>query len=136
MSTIFGLVFWKQAGPFATVKESGWEKERSEVEAWWRVLTATERDKEVAEFSTGSFWTGYRTYRLTSSGHYWAILRLWKGKARILADSRIRDLSAVTFTTLPTGEKQVTIGNRTMRAVKLSMPNLVDPQESTLSKSA
>jgi hypothetical protein len=136
MSTMFGLVFWKQAGPFATTNESGWEKERYEVDAWWRVLTATERDKEVIEFSTGSFWTGYRTYRLTSSGHYWAMVRLWKGKACVLADFRIRELSAVTFTTLPTGEKQVTIGNRTMRAVDLSMPSLADPQESTLPKSA
>jgi hypothetical protein len=136
MSTIFGCAFWQQAGPFATVNAPGWEKEKSQVDTWWQVLTAPERDKEVIEFSSGSFWTGFHTYRLVSPGPYWAVVRLWKGGTRVLAHYRIRELSAVTFMTLPTGEMKVRIGNRTIRAVNVSMPMSGDSKESALPKSA
>ena len=100
---------WKQARIFAKVNSPGWKQAQSKVDAWWRVLTARQRDQRVIEFSTGSFWTGYYTYRLLRSGQCWAIAKLWNGKVSPRSSYRIRELSAVTFTTLPSGEKQFTI---------------------------
>jgi hypothetical protein len=133
---LFSYAWWKQAGIFTTVNSPGWEQARSKVDAWWCVLTARERDQEVIEFSTGSFWTGYYTYRLLRSGPCWAIAKLWNGKVSARSSYRVQELSAVTFSTLPSGEKQVTIGESRMRAVNLSMPNLANPKESMLPKSA
>jgi hypothetical protein len=127
---------WKQARIFAKVNSPGWKQAQSKVDAWWRVLTAPERGPGVIEFSTGSFCSGYYTYRLLRSGPCWAIAKLWNGKVSARSSYRVRELSAVTFTTLPSGEKQVTIGNSKMRAVNLSMPNLANPKESILPKSA
>lgn len=124
MSAMFGYAIWTQAGPFATVNAPGWEKEQAQVSAWWRVLTAPERNEEVIEFSAGSFWTGVYAYRLMRPGPFWAVAKLYKGEARRLSDYRIRELSAVTFTGSPTGEMMVTMGNRTMRVVNISPPTL------------
>lgn len=126
MSIIFGLVSWKQAGPYAIANAPGWETERSQVEAWWWKLTSPEIANDIIEFSAGSFWTGRHTYRLMDVGSGWAIARLWKGFARILPNFRIRELSAVSFASLPTGEKRVIIGGRTMRAFDLVVPELTD----------
>ncbi len=136
MSSIYGYAFWTLAAPFATVNAPGWEKEQSQVAAWWRVLTTPERDKDVIEFSAGNFWTGYYTYRLLRPGPYWVVAKLWKGRLSVRSNYSVRELSAVTFMTLPTGEKQVTIGNRTMRAAIISMPDLASAKEPPLPKSA
>jgi len=128
--------WWNQASIFATVNSPGWEQAQSQVEAWWSILTAPERGRDVIKFSTGNFWMGYYTYRLLSPGPYWAIAKLWNGKVAARSQFRIRELGAVTFMTLPTGEKEVKIGKRTMRAVNLSMPNFAAANGSALPKSA
>jgi hypothetical protein len=136
MSAMLGYVFWRHAGPFATVNVPGWEKERAKVDAWWRALTAPERNEQVIEFSTGSFWTGYYRYRIMRPGPHWAVAKLWKGKVSARSDYRVRDLSEVTFATMPKGETKVSIGNRTMQAVNVSPPMLGSADDSSLSKSA
>lgn len=114
--------FWKQAGLFATVNAPGWEREQSLVNGWRQVLMTPDIGGAVVEFSTGSFWTGYFTYRLMSPGPYWAIAKFKKGNMHRLVEFRVRELSAVTFTALPTGEMMVRIGNRTMRAATVPPP--------------
>ncbi len=136
MSILFGLASWKQAGPYAIANAPGWETERSQAEAWWWRLTSPEIANDIIEFSAGSFWTGHHTYRLMDVGSGWAIARLWKGIGRILPNFRIRELSAVTFASLPTGEMRVTIGSRTMRAFKLVMPELTEANGPIIPKRA
>jgi hypothetical protein len=119
---VSSYALWKQAGPFATVNSPELEQAQSKVDTWWRILTARERNQDVIEFSTGNFCTGYYTYRLLRSGPYWAIAKLWNGKVSPRSSYTVRDSSDVTVTTLSTGEKLITIGNRTMQAVNLSPP--------------
>jgi hypothetical protein len=136
MSIVFGLASWKQAGPYAIANAPGWETERSQVEAWWWKLTSPERANDIIEFSAGNFWTGHYTYRLMDVESGWAVARLWKGIGRILPNFRIRELSAVTFASLPTGEKRVTVGGRTTRAFNLVTPELTDTNSPIIPKSA
>ena len=121
---------------YAIANAPGWETERSRAEAWWWRLTSPEIANDIIEFSAGSFWTGHHTYRLMDVGSGWAIARLWKGIGRILPNFRIRELSAVTFASLPTGEMRVTIGSRTMRAFKLVMPELTEANGPIIPKRA
>jgi hypothetical protein len=54
---------WKQGHNFAAVNSSGWDRERAQIEEWWRILAMpVSRRNGVIEFSTGSFWSGYYTY--------------------------------------------------------------------------
>jgi hypothetical protein len=124
---------WQYAGFYATANAPGWEKEQAWVNGCLYMLRDQRRAREVIEFSTGSFWSGYFTFRLLNSGPYWAVAKFKRGNMRRLVEFRVRDLSAVTFTALPAGEMLVRIGNRTRRAVNVSPPGF---GESRLPKSA
>lgn len=136
MSAIIGINLWKMAGPYATANAPGWESERFLVEDWWQKLTALRTTKDIIEFSAGGFWTGYHTYRLLSEESCWATLRYWRGMARVTPVFRVRQLSAISFAELPSGEKRVTLGSRTMRATNLKMPERENYSETTFSKGA
>jgi hypothetical protein len=113
---------WRQARLFSAVNAPGWEKEQYQVDHWLDVLTTPGRTQEIIEFSTGSFWTRYYTYRLMRPGPYWVIAKFNRGNTRRPFEYRVRELRAVTFMMLPVGETMVTIGKRRMRAVNVSPP--------------
>jgi hypothetical protein len=137
LCALYGYAFWRFAGPFATVKAPGWEKEQSQVEAWWQALTSSERRQDVIEFSTGSFWREYYTYRLVRPGPYWVTVKIYKRWGRPIPwEYRVRELSSVSFTALPGAQMKVRIGKRTMRAVNMSPTILDGARESPLPKIA
>lgn len=112
-----------KAGIFATVNAPEWDKERAQVDAWWSILTAPESNKKgIIENSTGSFWSGYYTYRLMNPGSYWVVAKLWNCKAGPRSDFRIRHLSDVVCAGNRNGEVMVTIEGRTIIATKISPP--------------
>jgi hypothetical protein len=111
---------WKQAGPVATLRAPGWENERDQVVRWQQILTSPQPVSRVVEFSTGSFWSGYFTYRLLNPGQYWVVAKFKRGKTKSWVDCSVRELSAVHFTQLPMGEINVIIGKKTLRAAKLT----------------
>jgi len=126
--------FWKQASILATVNAPEWETERSQVETWWDILTAPRTNKQrVIEFSTGSFWSGYYTYRLMNPGSCWVVAKLRKGKVGAWADYRVRQLSGVTFAANPNGQMKVTIAGRTISATNVYPPMFGSPEAHSLS---
>jgi hypothetical protein len=107
----WGCWLWKAGRPLAAVQATGWEKERSQVQGWLSALNNGDRAQEVMEVFSGSFWTGYFTYRLLNTGYCWVIAKFKKGAARRLVDFRIRELETVRVTGLD--EKlMVEIANR------------------------
>jgi hypothetical protein len=107
----WGGWLWKVGRPLAAVQATGWEKERSQVQGWLSTLNNGDRAQEVMEVFSGSFWTGYFTYRLLNTGYCWVIAKFKKGAARRLVDFRIRELETVRVTGLD--EKlMVEIANR------------------------
>ena len=114
---------WTKAVTFAAVNTPEWDRERSQVDAWWYTLTAPESNKSgIIEFSVGRFWNGYYVYRLIKPGSCWVVAKLWNGKVGASSDYRVRHLSDVAFTLNRNGETRVTIDGRTMRAADISPP--------------
>lgn len=124
MSFALGIYYLRtKAGIFATVNTPEWDKERAQVDAWWSILTAPESNKKgIIENSTGSFWSGYYTYRLMKPGSYWVVAKLWNCKAGPRSDFRIRHLSDVACPENRNGVMMVTIDGRTIIATKISPP--------------
>src|SRR5581483_3056912 len=80
---------WRRARPFAAIHSPGWEKEEAQVQYWLKVLK-TEGQSRVLEFDTGSFWTGYFTYRLLNPGNCWVVARVqFGGKTGLGAACRL-----------------------------------------------
>jgi hypothetical protein len=126
---------WNQAGPIALVGGPGWENERSQVERWQQILTSAGPLRDVVEFSTGSFWTGYFTFRLLRAERFWVVAKFKKGKTNGKADYRVYELGAVRFTPLPMGEMKVTIGKKILRATSFLDPTFAAIPKSALSTS-
>ena len=112
---------WKQAGIIATVSTPEWNNERMQVDAWWRILTAQGGNKNgLVEFSSGSFWSGYYTYRLMNPGTCWVVAKLWKGKTGARSECRVRHLTDVSFVATDKGRLAVIIDGRTISAEGVS----------------
>ncbi len=116
-----GYRHWRRARPFAAIHSPGWEKEEAQVQYWLKVLK-TDGQSRVLEFDTGSFWTGYFSYRLLNPGNCWAVARFKSAKPDWgqLVDYRILTPSAVRFSELPDGNLSVDIENRSIRKIRVS----------------
>ena len=117
-----GYRYWKLARPFAAVHSPGLEKEEAQVRYWLKVMKTT-GESRVLKFDTGSFWTGYFTYRLLNPGDCWAVARFKSAKRpewEQLVDYRILAPSAVRFGELPDGNLSIDIENRSIRKIRVS----------------
>jgi hypothetical protein len=110
----------KRAEAFATARARGWEKERSQVQQWLDVLRHDKPTEQVIELATGSFWTGYFTYRLLNSGRCWSIAKFKTGNNDRLLDYKIRDLGAIQITQLPDGKLDIHVDQRKLCSVDVS----------------
>ena len=111
---------WKGAGPEETAQCERWEKEHAQVEQWLRVLQNQDLPADVFEFSGGSFWVGYHTYRLMKTERCWVVAKFKKGYLRRPLEYRILELGDVFFSLLPEGNLSIDIGGRTKRNVSAS----------------
>jgi hypothetical protein len=117
-SSGFSLI--KLGTPFASVHRSGWDKERACVQVWLKTLTNLAAETQVFEIPTGSFWTGYRTYRLMRSDGFWQVVTLKTGNYLRPRAYRILDADAVKMVKLPNGRFYLQIGKRTLREVNIA----------------
>ncbi len=105
---------------------SGWEREQSQAESWWQLLTSSITEKDVVEFSWKSRWWGHASIRLLKPGPYWVAMRLGDYWGDLFPrDFGIRKLNEVEFTVLPSGDARVRIGKRTFRATNMTPVNPV-----------
>lgn len=102
---MWGWDQWKRGVPFARTRGKGWQKERSQVREWFVTLEGTTPVGHVVEVNSGSFWTGYFTYRLLNEGNYWAVAKFKKSNPYWPVDYRVRDVSAVQITELVEGKR-------------------------------
>jgi hypothetical protein len=119
----FALLFnyiWNCAGPYATVRLPGWERECEQACRWRELLKPGETASGVLEFKTGHWWTERSTYHLLKPGPYWVIAKFNKFITYSLVDFRVRALNEITFKKLTTGETEIRIGDRTLKAVNVS----------------
>lgn len=102
------------AGRYALVNGNGYVKERSQVELWLEILKR-QGDSNVAEFPTGSFWTGYWTYRFLNPGACWIVGKFKRGGSK-LRGCHVHKLSDIAFVRLASGRWRVEIltANKTM----------------------
>lgn len=102
---IWGWELWKQGAPFAATRGKEWQGQRSQVREWFATLDGSRPMGDVVEVNSGSFWTGYVTYRLLNEGNFWAVAKFKKGNLKRLIEFRVHDISAVQITAVVDGKR-------------------------------
>jgi hypothetical protein len=100
----YGSTIWLMAGCYAQANESSFREERERVEKWMNEHSAI----TAIEFPTGSFWTGYWTYRILNPGDCWVVAQYKRGRKK-LASCRVYELKDVSFAQLPSGKWRIDI---------------------------
>ncbi len=102
---------------FAAIRGQGWETERSQVQDWFEGPMNQERSSVVLDIPTGSFWTGYFTYRLVHLGDSWAVMKFKTGNYYRLLDFRILDKSMVRVKEVVERRLEIELDNVKVRNV-------------------
>ncbi len=98
---------WVMGRRYALANESSFREERDQLNKWMDEVSGT----TAIEFPTGSFWTGYWSYRILNPGACWIVAQFKRGSSK-LRSCRVYELSDVSFTRLPSGKWQVDIGRK------------------------
>lgn len=110
----------KSGVPFAAVHGQEWEKERTQVRQWLRMLTNLATEEPVFEISTGNFWRGYFTYRFMRRDQMWVVVRLKTGDYLHPLEYKILEPTALRIAPLPDGTLYVQIDGRKLREATVS----------------
>jgi len=105
---------------YFTVEGAGWENERMRIKAWIRQLKRPDGLLPIFEFSSGSFWTGYFTYRFLRAGNYWVVARFKTGKLHRMLECRLLGSSSVQIVEDASGDLRVEIDGRPIPRVRTS----------------
>ncbi len=108
--TYYGIGACVIARRYAIVNGGEWKNQKTQVEIWMQNLS-NQRGINAIEFSTGSFWTGYWTYRILNTGDCWLVAKFKKGSDK-LAECRVRELNNVSFTPIPSGKWRIVITDK------------------------
>jgi hypothetical protein len=102
------------AVPLNAIDDEGWERYRARVRDWLKELLNSATEEKVFEVSTGSFWTGYFTYRFMRREGFWIVARFKKGNYFRLQEYRVLGPDAVELA--PPSEEKLNIkfGKRTL----------------------
>ncbi len=111
--------FWTQATPHAAVHSHGWDRECNQVRRWLNILNGNEGAKQLLEFSGGSFWSGYFTYRILNPGSCWVVARFKRGSSGKLTEFRVLELPALRIEQLPDGKLNIKIADRIFRRIEV-----------------
>jgi hypothetical protein len=103
----YACALWVMGRRYALVNDSGFREEREQLNKWMDGLSGT----TAIEFPTGSFWTGYWSYRILNPGECWIVTQFKRGSTK-LRSCRVYELSDVSFTRLLSGKWQVDIGRK------------------------
>jgi hypothetical protein len=105
----------KHGRPFAAVHAEGWEDELSRARKWFQDPASTE-ERPTFYIPTGSFWTGYFTYRLGYFGDFWTVAK-FKTNSEHLLDFRVLNANAIRMTEMANGKIVLYINNKKIRNV-------------------
>jgi hypothetical protein len=105
----------KLGARLAAVHGKEWQKERAQVQQWLSMLINRATEEPVFEIATGSFWTGYFTYRIMimNRGGAWVVARFKKGSYLRPLDYRILRPDAVTMA--PGDKLNIELDKRTIK---------------------
>jgi hypothetical protein len=106
----WGCVAAVFASRYAKVKSDDWQRERHQVDGWLWTLKH-QSGKDIIEFASGSFWTGYWTYRILNPGDCWVIAQFKRGTTKV-AHCRVRELNQVALTRLTSGKWKITVTDK------------------------
>lgn len=101
----YGCGLWLMGRRYALASHTGFRDEREQLDRWIDELNGTAH----IEFPSGSFWTGYWTYRILNPEGCWLVAQVKRGGTK-LRSCRVYELGDVSFKRLPSGRWQVEIG--------------------------
>jgi len=102
------------AVPLAVSRDKEWKARRARVQEWLKELVNQAAEEQVFEASTGSFWTGYFTYRFMRREGLWIVGRFKKANYFRLQDYRVLGPGAITIAPSSDGKLSINFGKRTL----------------------
>jgi hypothetical protein len=112
--------YWDQGKTYSTVQGKAWNQERAEVQKLIDLLKNPSDAGSILEFSSGSLWTGYFTYRFLKADNYWIVARFKTGQMRRMLECRVRGPAAIQIVQNSSGELSVQIDGHRIPRVKTS----------------
>jgi hypothetical protein len=111
-------VEWIRSIRFVRVQAQSWSGERTQVQEWLDQIESPNEPARILQFASGSFWTGYFTYRLLNTGLCWVIARYKTGALDRALEHRVLPLDGVRITELPEGGIGLELNGRAVSNVK------------------
>ncbi len=105
---------------FVRVQAQSWSGERVQVQEWLDQMENPNEPAKILQFSSGSFWTGYFTYRLFNTGLCWVVVKYKTGALNRALEHRVFPLGSVRITHLPEGATGLELNGRAISNVKTS----------------
>lgn len=103
----YGSGLWVMGRRYAKATGNSFREEREQLDTWMAVLSGA----TAIEFPTGSFWTGYWTYRLLNPGSCWVVAQFKRGSSK-LRMCRVYELGDVSFKRMHSGRWQIEMGSK------------------------
>lgn len=69
------------------------------------------RLSELVEFPSGSFWTGYWTYRILNTGSHWFIAKFKKGSSKV-AELRVHSVDELAIRQNERGKWDIEVSDK------------------------
>jgi hypothetical protein len=124
MFIYYGFGLWRIANRYALVNGAGFNGEKDQFDKWLQILNSHD-GPSVVEFSTGTFSTGYWTYRMLNPGTFWIVAK-FKRDSKRLATCRVHKLTELAFARLPSGSWQIDIttkeGKKSFVGIAITTP--------------
>jgi hypothetical protein len=114
MFAYYGCGLWLMGRRYAMANHASFREEREQLARWMDELNGTSH----IEFPSGSFWTGYWTYRILNPEGCWLVAQFKRGSTK-LGSCRVYESGDVCFTRLPSGRWQVEIGREGRKKSRL-----------------
>jgi hypothetical protein len=111
---------WSRAIRFVRVQSASWSGERTQVQGWLDQIENWTDPATILQFSSGSFWTGYFTYRLLNVGPCWLVVKYKTGALNRALEHRVFPSDGVRITQLPEGATGLELNGRAISNIKTS----------------
>jgi hypothetical protein len=111
---------WTRSIRFVKVQAADWSGERTQVQEWLDLIENPIEPGGIMQFSSGSFWTGYFTYRLLNTGLCWVVVKYKTGALNRALEHRVFPLESVRITQLPEGLTGLELNGRAISHAKTS----------------
>jgi hypothetical protein len=111
-------VEWIRSIRFVRVQALSWSGERTQVEEWLDQMENPNEPTMILQFSSGSFWTGYFTYRLFNTGPCWLVVKYKTGALNRALEHRVFPSDGVRITQLPEGATGLELNGRAISNIQ------------------